>query len=134
MADFFTWTAKELGLGVAEMDLEHQELIARMNAIYGAVESKSSVDEIARLIGDLATYTTKHFTDEEAFMQKIGYEGLETHKIIHQQLLKQFGDFVDEFKEKKVVSQAFFNFLKVWLTSHIRGIDMKYANKVKKTA
>jgi len=128
MADFYVWTEKELGLGVQEMDKEHQELIAKMNVLYKLVENKASVEDLQKSIDDLAGFTVKHFADEEGYMEKIKFPGVATHKVIHQQLLKQFGDYVAEFKKTAVVSPQFFNFLKVWLTSHIRGIDMKYSD------
>lgn len=135
MSEFYTWTAAELGLDIHEMDDEHQVLIKKMNALYAAVDQKKGASELGALVTDLAQYTVKHFADEEAYMEKIGFDGLPTHKIIHQQLLSQFNTFVDEFKKSQSLSPAFFNFLKVWLTSHIRGIDKKYSDfKHKKKA
>ena len=127
MSNYFQWTKEEFGLDVPAMDSEHQELIDKMNALYDGVQEKKSFLELQKLVDDLAAYTVKHFADEEAYIEKIKFEGLATHKIIHQQLLKQFKEFVVEFNTKKALSDAFFSFLKVWLTSHIRGIDMKYA-------
>jgi hemerythrin len=34
MSQFLVWTEEELGVGVYEMDREHQQLIARMNKVY----------------------------------------------------------------------------------------------------
>jgi hemerythrin-like metal-binding protein len=128
MTDFYIWTEAELGLHIHEMDSEHQELIKRMNALYASATKKAPVTELQSRIDDLASYTVKHFADEEAYMAKIGFAGLATHKLIHEQLLSQFNSFVEEFKKNGAVSEKFFNFLKVWLTSHIRGIDMKYSD------
>ena len=128
MANFYTWTSDELGLNIDEMDQEHQVLIKKMNHLYNCVEEKKDLKEIEDSINDLATFTIKHFSNEEEYMQKIGFDGLVTHKIIHKQLLDQFQQHVDNFKKTHSVEQNFFNFLKVWLTSHIRGIDMKYSN------
>lgn len=127
MADFYVWKEEELGLGVQNMDKEHQILISKMNALYAANESKSSPLHLKNLIDDLAQYTIKHFADEEAYMDQINYPEAETHKVIHKQLLAQFNNYVEQFKTNQTVSKEFFNFLKVWLTSHIRGIDMKYS-------
>lgn len=132
MAEFYTWTKEELGLDVKEMDEEHQTLIHKMNALYASVQDKKSTGEIEKCINDLAEFTVKHFADEEAYMTKTGFAGLATHKIIHQQLLTQFKEHVDSFKKTQTVSQSFFNFLKVWLTGHIRGIDRKYADHAHK--
>lgn len=126
---FFKWSDSELGLGVREMDREHQELVQRMNALYEAVQNKEGLSHLKTLVQALADYTVKHFADEEAHMEKMGFSGLATHKIMHKQLLQQFGQYVDEFKKTGTISERFFSFLRVWLTSHIRGIDMKYAEE-----
>lgn len=136
MADFYIWKAEELGLNVNEMDKEHQVLISKMNALYNGVENNATLSQIKHLIDDLSQYTVKHFADEEAYMAQINFPGLETHKIIHKQLLSQFNNYIEQFKKNQKIGNDFFNFLKVWLTSHIRGIDMKYSDfsKEKKTA
>lgn len=136
MADFFTWTAAELGLGVQEMDKEHQVLIAKMNALHSGYEQKLPASKLQALLADLAQYTVKHFSDEETHMEKIKFSGLAAHKVIHQRLLAQFNDYVVEFQKTNTVNPALFNFLKVWLSGHIRGIDMRYADfgRTKKTA
>jgi hemerythrin len=134
MSDFFVWTEEEYGLHVDSMDNEHQQLIAKMNLLYDAVAVKDPYETLLLLVNDLASYTVKHFSDEEAYMEKINFQGLATHKIIHKQLLDQFQGFVEKFKAQKALSDDFFNFLKVWLTGHIKGIDMKYAAVAKKAA
>ncbi len=130
MADFFTWDPNQLGLNVKDMDDEHIELIKKMNNLHAAHTRNAPTAEIEKILMDFATYTTKHFSDEEAYMEKVKYEGLDTHKIIHKQLLDQVGTYVGEFKKSGKLTDQFFKFLSVWLTSHIRGIDMKYSPKV----
>lgn len=123
---YLEWTENELGVGVDAMDHEHRLLIDRMNAVYDGAEKGLPYPEMKKRMDELAAYTVKHFKDEEEYMEKMKFEGLGTHKIIHQQLLTQFDDHMKKFQDSQQVSGAFFSFLKVWLTSHIRGIDRKY--------
>lgn len=111
------------------MDDEHQELIKKMNRVHDLHLAKASTSEIQMALDDFAGFTIKHFSDEEAYMEKINFAGLETHKVIHQQLLKQVTEYLNEFKASGTLTDSFFNFLSVWLTSHIKGIDMKYSKK-----
>ena len=127
MGEFYVWNDAELGLAVEEMDKEHQELVKKMNALHDSVESKTLPALVLVKLEDLASYTVKHFADEEAYMAKIKFPELSSHKIIHQQLLRQFSTHLEEFKKTKVLGPEFFSFLKIWLTGHIRGIDMKYS-------
>jgi hemerythrin len=128
MTEFLVWTKEDLGLDVKEMDLEHQELINRMNLLFNAVENKESSEKVEKLINSLAEYTVKHFADEETYMEKINFTGIDTHKLMHAKLLTQFGAHVEYFKKTKELDPKFFNFLKAWLGTHIRGIDKKYSD------
>ena len=128
MSEFFQWNQQNLGLD-CEMDDEHKILINKMNLVYDAQAAGESYNKVTSLLEDLGAYTVEHFKSEEAYMEKIGFQGLATHKIIHQQLLKQFGEHMENYKKTQKLEESFFNFLKVWLTSHIKGIDAKYAGK-----
>lgn len=129
MSDFYKWDPAMLSVNVKEMDNEHIELIKRMNALHAAYTANKSTEELGRLVDALAAYTVKHFQDEEAYMEKVKFDGLATHKIIHKQLLDQVTKHVNDFKTSGKLGDEFFKFLAVWLTSHIRGIDTKYGKK-----
>lgn len=125
---FYNWDPKLLSVKVDDMDREHQVLIDKMNKVYDAANAGADKATLQPLVDDFAGYTVKHFADEEAYMEKIGFEGVKTHKLIHQQLLGQVKTHLDEFAKTGKLSPSFFNFLGVWLTSHIRGIDAKYSS------
>jgi hemerythrin-like metal-binding protein len=134
MADFYVWEEATLGLDLKAMDDEHKELISRMNKLHAAYSAKGDRTTLEKLLNELAEYTVKHFTDEEAYMAKVNFDGLETHKIIHQRLLNKFTEFATAFKASGQLTDDFFRFLSNWLTTHIRGIDMKYSpTKASKT-
>lgn len=124
---FFMWSREEYGLDVKDMGDEHKVLIDKMNALHEAWVNIANKDSLLMLANDLGSYTEKHFADEEAYMTEIKYNGIETHKIIHKKLLASFKSHVDSLKAKGNLDENFFAFLKTWLASHIRGIDMKYA-------
>lgn len=130
MSDFFNWDSNKLSTQIKEMDNEHMELIRLMNVVYSSVEAKKSFPEIQKQLKALGSYTVKHFQDEEAYMEKVKFPGLNTHKIIHQKLLEQFGEYSQEFEKTKILNEKFFRFLSVWLTSHIMSIDTKYGQHV----
>lgn len=127
MADYFQWDPKTLSVKVTAMDDEHQELIRRMNALHAARERKADLATVTRLVDEFASYTVKHFADEEAFMATIAFEGIGTHKAIHAMLLKQVGEHVAAFKKSGALTDAFFSFLSLWLRAHIQGVDVKYS-------
>lgn len=127
MAELFKWDPTTLSVKVAAMDGEHQILIQKMNKLCEAHNQKLTKAIIRPLLVDFVDYTNKHFQNEERYMESITYSGLSVHKGIHQQLLAQVKVHVDEFERSGILTDAFFRFLSIWLTSHIRGIDSKYS-------
>ena len=114
---------------VEEMNREHRDILAAMNAIYDAVEAGQKGPGVMAKIAKLGEVTTRHFADEEALMQRIGYPGFDTHLAIHKKLLRDFGDHAARAAAADgVPSSDFFSFLRLWLTAHICCIDIKYGN------
>jgi len=119
-----------LDVGVDQMNHEHQQILDLMNKIYDAREAGQSGAPVVTLVDRLARVTIDHFRDEEAYMERTGYTGLASHKLIHKDLLDKFTGFATEIKANGgEVPEKFLTFLKLWLSAHIRGIDMKYGPK-----
>lgn len=127
MSDFFEWDASKYGLNIPMIDTEHQQIIAAMNELHARVEAKAPRPKLAEALDHLRRVTVAHFRDEEAFMEKIGFADLRKHSLVHQSLLERLDTFVKEFQAKGVLDAELFMFLKMWLKSHICGIDTKYA-------
>ena len=113
-------------VGVEAMNDEHKVLIEIMNRLHDLVENDASRLEQKKALEELGQYTVKHFADEEAYMASIGWDGLATHKLIHQKLLADFGTHKAAFDDGGELTSKFFAFLKIWLKAHIQGIDKKY--------
>lgn len=126
---YFQWTKASLGLDIPEMDLEHQILIDLMNKLFAKNEAHVHKAEMSQVITELIDYVIIHFKDEERFLEKINYPDLGTHKEIHQKLLKQLKIYFEEFLKQNSdkIDDRFFEFLSLWLTSHIQHFDMDYS-------
>lgn len=124
---FFEWNEK-LDLGVKDMNGEHQKLIDLMNHLYDLNHANASKAEVGGAVKALADWTITHFEHEEAFMESIDYPELKTHRLIHENLLAQLKEHMEAYEagSNNQLDEKFFLFLKVWLTGHIMGIDMKY--------
>ena len=126
---YYQWDAS-LDIGVEAMNEEHKVLIEHMNAVYDQNAAQVSKEELGSSIQALFDYVIKHFADEEAYMASIDFAGLETHRQLHDNLLTELKRHIEGFanSDANQVSEQFIMFLKLWLTTHIRGIDMKYGN------
>ncbi|HVW69837.1 MAG TPA: bacteriohemerythrin [Steroidobacteraceae bacterium] len=124
--NYFPWDAK-YALNVRQMDDEHQVLIAKMNELHNMHVAAQPFHAIEAALKDLAAYTRKHFSDEEEYMERIGYPRLRIHKGIHAQLLTRLDELLHEARAAHKLTDDVFAFFKMWLSAHICGIDMQYA-------
>lgn len=121
-----SWDAS-LDIGVEPMNLEHQEILTAMNRVYDAAAQGLRGQAVNDLVANLLAVTLRHFQDEERFMERIGYPDRDRHKQLHARLLAQLHDHAQAIHAAGGhPSEEFFQFLKFWLTSHIKGIDTKY--------
>lgn len=122
------WQSK-FDLGVAAMDREHRELVAAMNRVHELDRQKAGKAPVDAAIGRLLQLTVQHFADEEKHMAAIGFPGLAVHARIHADMLKKMAAHHATFQRGDgSLSREFFDFLVLWLSAHIQGIDRKYAS------
>ena len=123
----------DLDLGVDEMNIQHKILIQIMTDIGDASDKKAGRQTIINHLQRLEEGTIDHFQKEEAYMEKISFPDVSRHALIHKSLIKDLKTHISNFKnsQDEQIPEIFFNFLKMWLTAHIKGIDMKYAKHSK---
>ena len=118
----------EFRLGIETVDNEHVKLIDMLNEVHELL-SAGKKDEARKFFGEtLSAYVNEHFTNEEKFMEKIGFPQLEDHRKIHENFKKSFGELkpqienADDVAFRKALSDAF-----TWIINHIGRTDRKYA-------
>ena len=80
----FEWQ-DEYNIGIESIDKEHQRIFKIINKLFTfREEEKDSQWTCQEGIKYFKGHAIKHFSDEEAYMASIGYEGLEQHQRIHQ--------------------------------------------------
>ncbi len=128
VAEFFEWNQAQLGLEIDEMDDQHKKLITMMNELADRNAAGATKEELLEMLRALGRYTVQHFDAEEEYMRRVGYPKLSTHQHIHRDLLRSLHNHIAAFKAGEgKVSEELLSFLKLWLGSHIRGIDRQYA-------
>lgn len=128
----FAWDPKLYDVGVAAMNNQHQGLIKLMNLIHDRNAANAPKDELAKLLGQLGELTTRHFKEEEAYMDSVQFADAKTHKMIHAKLLADFGTHVQKFSAGNGhIGPEFFSFLSLWLRSHIQHLDTRYCLKLR---
>lgn len=122
----FKWEDR-FDIGVPEMNTEHKHLLQLMDKLEDAMLAKKPKPEIEQAFAKLADATVAHFQEEENLMERINFPDIAKHKLIHKNLILKLTALTSEFTQSGSIPPTLFDFLKMWLFSHIVGIDMKYA-------
>lgn len=119
------WSDK-LDIGVEKMNDQHKNLLSIMNCLHDAFEAKKPFETQQSLLAELGAATVAHFSEEEAYMEKIEFSGITVHKAIHADLLASFSEHQEIAQNSQALDEKLFTFLRLWLTAHIMSIDVKY--------
>lgn len=125
--DPFAFTEK-YWTGIELIDKEHKrlfEIIQETHELTNDILFNDKYDEIKKIIAQLKDYTLMHFKDEEAYMERIHYKGLEAQQCAHQAFVYHLNevdlDQVDSDQEGYL--KSLIAFLLDWLANHILRMD-----------
>ena len=131
----FAWSSA-LETGHAVIDSQHKELINAVNNFLTACQQGQAADKIGATLDFLASYTKKHFSEEEALQQRSNYPDYANHHQYHEQLIKVIAELSAELKQAgatpMLVNKVIRN-VGEWLVSHIQQQDTKVAAHLKQT-
>ena len=120
-------------VNVKQVDEEHKKLVELTNKLHDAMRSGQGKMVVGEVLDELVEYTKTHFTHEEALMEKAGYPGLASHKLVHNRLVNQVNDLKTQNEAGKLsLSMEVMKFLKEWLVDHIQGTDKNYSSYLNK--
>ncbi|MEI6215323.1 MAG: bacteriohemerythrin [Desulfuromonadales bacterium] len=114
-----------LSVNVKQFDDQHIKLAGMVNTLHEAMKIGQGAKELGKILDDLISYTSTHFSDEERNMETYRYPGVAAHKAEHAELVKQVLDLQKRYiaGETVLLSINMMKFLKDWLVKHIQGDD-----------
>lgn len=123
----FEWR-DEYNIGVEVIDKEHQRLFKIINKLFSfREEEKDSQWTCQEGIKYFKSHAVTHFKDEEAYMESVGYEGLEQHRRIHHSFRQDTLPALEqELEQTGYAPDAVDHFLGVctgWLIGHTMTED-----------
>jgi len=120
------WT-EAMSVGVAELDQQHQGLVALLNQFHEQMMAGRGRAALAPVLDELLRYTEVHFAAEERLFLELGYPHALSHHVQHVALTAKVHALRDEAAAgRRFVSLETLNFLRDWLTEHIMNADMAY--------
>lgn len=132
--------SKQFNIGVDSIDNAHRKLFSIVQKlIHLSRDENNGQWACAEGIKYFKNYTTEHFTDEESYMQSIGYKGYEIHKRLHDDMrYKTLPALEKDLTESNYSQESIQHFLGIclgWLATHIliedRAITGKISNRWK---
>lgn len=125
-----TWK-DSFAIGIPTIDKQHKELCDQVDNLFDACNRGKGADEVKKILDFLATYTVRHFNDEEAYQLKIKYPKYQQHKAKHTEFINQVTKLKKEATENGIniamvikINQTISN----WLIDHIKASDSDLKN------
>ncbi|MDH3638168.1 MAG: hemerythrin family protein [Gammaproteobacteria bacterium] len=117
---------KEFSIGVPSIDQEHEELIELINELHAELESGKSDATIADFLGEIYAQISAHFALEEMIMRENRYDQYDEHKKDHERLLDDIRDMMDDYEDKRIVSDRDLSSrLDSWFSGHFKTHDAR---------
>lgn len=134
MATTIKWNDR-FNLGVESIDKAHQKLFSIVHKMVNLNDDEKDRKWICEEgIKYFKNYALKHFADEEAYMQSIGYGGYATHKRIHDNMKnKTLPALEKDMAESEFSIESVQHFLGIcigWLTGHIMLEDHAITGRI----
>lgn len=118
---------KNFESGSALIDGQHKTLFELANGFMDLILEPNSFELEKTQFEKMVNHIVRHFEDEEALMETIHYSGLEEHKKIHQQLIRETLELQMKYDNGKLNAADVFAFLidKV-IVDHLLKEDIKF--------
>lgn len=127
-----TWR-DSFAIGIPAIDKQHRELCDQVDKLFEACSGGKGADEVKKTLDFLASYTVRHFADEEALQQKIKYPKFQQHKALHTEFLEKVTKLKREATESGINITMVIKINQMisdWLVKHIKGTDSDLKNYV----
>lgn len=121
-------TERNRELQAEAMEAQHEVLEWLMCTLAARGAAGAPKGELSQLLQQLESQTANHFTEEEQYMADLGHPKLDTHRIIHRELLAMLQRHVSEFENGDGrLGPRLLAFLKYFLGAHLEGMDRHLA-------
>lgn len=129
----FVWD-QSFSTGIESIDGQHQRLIALIDELDQAEGEGTGGLLISYVLQELMRYIANHFEDEEQLMMRHDFPGLPSHRQEHDFYVERLKHIQDNYRDGDQLSRHTLDFLKEWISCHIKGTDQIYAAFIRERA
>ncbi|MBF0418369.1 MAG: hemerythrin family protein, partial [Magnetococcales bacterium] len=120
---------------IPELHAQHEQLVELIVRLYGEVRklqketpNEQSIASLRTTLQELKSYASRHFREEETFMTRIRYPGMNAHLEAHRQFVQSLLALEARLWQESISFVVDLLHLVVeWLFAHINQMDMGYA-------
>jgi len=128
----FEWTP-ELSVNEEIIDMQHQQLLGEINALFQALsQSSPKLEKVNQFVFYLEKYVTDHLVYEEKYMQEHGYPVFPEHKVMHEGFVEFYNAFKKDLAENGPIPELALKvqkFIGEWWINHIKKDGYKQKMK-----
>jgi hemerythrin-like metal-binding protein len=123
-------------IGVAEIDDAHHRLVAHYRTLLAMLKRHHDTHEFALMYHIFIHRMRRHFEREDRFLEEIGYDDRDHHRLLHRKLMRDAEDFLVDLvrRSDKAEAVAVTTYLEHCMinhtTTHDRKIGEFLANRV----
>ncbi len=126
--NFVRWTPA-MAVNVETFDGHHQRLFALIDKLYKAMQAGESKEILGNVFDELLEYTSYHFGAEQRAFEHFAYPDCTHHVDQHRILVEKAMELRRDLDDgKALVAMEVMEFLRDWVTNHIRGCDKLYSS------
>ena len=136
---YFEWD-EEYSVRNKFIDNQHKNILIAINTLIDAINNEQPEKLCSKLHRALIAYAERHFSHEEALLEKHNFSNLEKHKKSHQYFVQKVNEIYQAHKKQQEESTVYYHkqdkdleiapkmleFLKLWFLKHILKIDKEY--------
>lgn len=115
----------EYALGIRLIDNQHKKLFQLVNKLYEPSEHVTTKERVKSILYEFSDYMKTHFREEEEYMASIGYDKLQEHKVLHQELVDNLSIIIKTPAKLDIIKTKMKIVIKRGLLAHIIKEDMK---------
>ncbi len=114
-------------IGVAEIDDGHHRLITHYRTLLRMVKRDHDPHKFALMYHIFIQRMRRHFEREDRFMEEIGYDDCDHHRLLHRKLMRDAEDFLVDLvrRNDKAEAVAVTTYLEHCMINHTTTHDRK---------
>jgi hemerythrin len=120
---------------VRELEEQNWHLLGLLEKTYQDFLAKKSKENLGFVLSELSAYATHHFHLAERWMKETNYEGLEEHKVEHDDFCRRIMEIQRDFiGGNRTLTLELLSLMKSWYSEHVLKADEEYWTFVASTA